>query len=170
MIGWDAHTIERELGRWRASDAHLVLQAGHAESPGVGRDDEGRQVPVARSLRIRDCKDDHQVRHAALADEALFAADDVFVSLPRGASPNRGRVRARLRFGEGKRDELPAGGQVGQPACFLLLSSDVADGQRRELLDRKDQTRGRARAGDLLDREADGQEVSTDPAVLRRER
>src|SRR5207244_3088513 len=31
VIGWDAHTIEPQAGRWRASDADLVPQAGRAE-------------------------------------------------------------------------------------------------------------------------------------------
>ena len=92
------------------------------------------------------------------------------------ASSRRARVRvgggiaARLGLRQGEGDERPAGGEVREPARLLLVGAGEEERQRAKLLDRQDQPAGRADAADLLDREADGQQLAAQPAVLGRER
>ena len=87
-----------------------------------------------------------------------------------GTGSGRCGVRARLGFGQGEGDERPAGGEVRQPAGFLLVGTGEQDRQRAKLLHGEDQAARGADPADLLDREADRQELTTDAAELRRER
>ncbi len=106
--------------------------------------------------------------HVALADEALLAVEDPVVAVPGGLGAKLRGVRSSARFGQGKRDQLLAGCQVGDPALLLLVGAAVQERQRGQLLDAEDQPdRGRG-AAQLLDRQQHGDEVAAETAVLGR--
>ena len=58
----------------------------------------------------------------------------------------------------------------GNQRSLLLIRTGQQERQRTERLHREDESRRRADAADRLDRQADRQEVATDPAVFDRER
>ena len=139
----------KQVRRWRCALAALgVVVGGHRE-------------------------DGDQVGHAALADEPLRAVDDpvgvVAGAVASGPRARRRDVRARLGLGQGERDERPARPRdPGTSAASARRVPARRSGRLAELLDREDQAARRADAADLLDREADRQQVATEPAVLAR--
>src|SRR5207245_6653376 len=94
------------------------------------------------------------------------------VSIARlGAGLGRAGVRARLGLSEAERPQLLAGEQVGQPALLLLGAAEIVDGRSAKAnggFERDANPRVRSR--DLLDRNAQRQEICPRAAVLRRER
>ena len=121
-------------------------------------------------VRIGDREDRHEVRDGAVADEPFRAGEDVVVAIADGLGPDRPDVRARLGLGQRERDEVFPGREPRQPARVLLERAGEDDRQRRELVDREDQAGRRARPAELLDREADRQQIRVEAAELRRER
>ena len=168
--GRDADPIERELRGRAAADAHLVLDAGDAEALGRHLDDEARQSPMARRVRIGHGEDRDELGDRALADEPLRARDDVVVAVADGRGAGRGGIGAGLGLGQRERDESLARGEAREPAGLLLRGAGEEQRQRAELLHGQDQPGRGARAAQLLDREADAQELATETAVLDRER
>ena len=79
----------------------------------------------------------------------------VVVAVARGPGPDRGRVGARLGLGQREGDQLLPGGELGTQRAFCSSVPAEEERQRGELLDREDQPGRRARAADLLDRQAD---------------
>ena len=153
------------------ADAHLVLEAGDLEA-GPVRLDEDRRQPAAGLLGVRvgDGEHDHVVRDAAVADEPLGAVDHVLVAVTDGPRPDPRRIRAGVRLREREGDQLRARGEVRQPAVLLLRSARHLDRDRAQRLDGEDQARRRAHAADLLDREAQREQVPAQAAVALRER
>ena len=110
-------------------------------------------------------RDDHdEVGDRALADEALGPGDQVLVAVAHGARADRRGVGAGLGLGDGERDQLPPGGEVGDPALLLLVGPGDEERQGAQALDREDEAGRRAGAADLLDREAGGEEVAAEAA------
>ena len=108
-----------------------------------------------------------QVGDAALADEPLRAVDDPYaVAVATGPGPGRRDVAAGLGLGQGEGDQLPARRPGrGTSARFCSSRAGQEERQRGQLLDGEDQPARRADPADLLDGEADGQQVATEPAV-----
>ena len=111
-----------------------------------------------------------EVRDGAVADEPLRAVDDVVVAVARGGGPDRGDIRAGLGLGQGEGDELLPGRQLRDEAGLLFVCARDEERQRGQLLDREDQAGRGARATELLDRQADAQQVATETAVFLGER
>ncbi len=155
-----------------AAQAHLVLDPGDLEPRRRDLDDEARQARVAGCLRVRigHREDRQQVGYRAVADEALGARDDVVVPVADRPGADRPDVRAGLGLGHGERDEMLARCEPRQPALVLLRRAGHHDRQRRELVHGEDQAGRRARPAELLDRQADGQQVGVEAAVGRRKR
>ena len=105
-----------------------------------------------------------------MADEPLRAVDDVVVAVARGGGPDRGDVRAGLGLGQGEGDELLPGRQPRDEAGLLFVGAGDEERQRGQLLDREDQAGRGTRAAELLDRQADAQQVATETAVFLGER
>jgi len=148
-----------------------VLDPGDLEAVRRHFDDEAGQalVPLG-SVGVRDREDREEVGDRALADEPLRTRDDVVVAVARRPGPDRGDVRARLRFGQRERDELLARGKPRDPAGLLLVRAREQERQRGQFLDRQDQAGRGAGAAQLLHRETDRQQVATETAVLCGER
>src|SRR5205823_4470642 len=108
---------------------------------------------------------------ARVRDEGLRAVDHPLVSVENRAGPWVTRVGAAARLGEAERGERLAGAQLRKPLLLLLRGAEPEDGHRPET-DRRFESDGdaRVRAGELLDRKAQGQEVTAHAAVLLRER
>ena len=87
-----------------------------------------------------------------------------------GPRPGGGRVAAGLGLREGEGDERAAGRQVREPALLLLVAARQQQRQRAQLLDREDQPARRACPADLLDREADRQQLAAQATVRLGER
>ena len=85
------------------------------------------------------------------------------VRMPDGSEPGVG-------LGEGERDELLARGEARQPAVLLLGRAGDLDRDRAERLHGEHEARRRARTADLLDGEAQGQQVRAEAAVSLCER
>ena len=100
----------------------------------------------------------------------LVPSMHVVVAVADGAGPRGRRVGAGLGLGQGEGDELLAAGELREPAGLLLGRAGDADRQRAELLDGEDQPGRRAGAAQLLDREADAEQVAAEAAVLLGER
>ena len=125
---------------------------------------------MARRLGIGHGEDRDQVGDRAVGDEPLRTADPVAVAVADGAGPRRGRVGPGLGLGQGEADQPLPGRQPRDPAGLLLGVAGEQDRQRAELVGRQDQPGRRARAAELLDRQADRQEIAAEPAVLLGER
>ena len=141
--------------------------------PGVGTSTtkqlrRSRRGVSASAVGHREDRD--EIRDRAVADEPLRAVDDVVVAVARGGGPDRGDIRAGLGLGQGEGDELLPGRQLRDEACLLLVGAGDEERQRGQLLDREDQAGRRAGATELLDGQADAQEVATETAVFLRER
>jgi hypothetical protein len=147
-----------------------VLEACDPEALCRDLDDEAREPLVTRRIRVRDREDRHETRDAAVADEPLRPADDVVVAVPDRAGPHGRSVRAGLGLGQAEADERLARGEVGHPAGELLGRPAKPERQRAEVLDGEDEAARDTGARDLLDGQADRQEVAADAAVLGRER
>ena len=140
-------------------------------NPSVGHlDDEAREPTVAGRVRIGDREDRDEIGHGTLADEPLGAGDDVVVAVADGRGAGGSGIGARLGLGQGERDELLARCEAREPARLLVRGAREQDRQRAELLDGEDQPGRGARAAQLLDREADVQQLPAEAAVLDRER
>ena len=83
--------------------------------------------------------------------------------MPDGSEPASASVRANAI-------EPLAGGEAREPAVLLLGRARDLDRDRPEGLDREDQARGGAGAADLLDGEAERQQVRAEAAVALLER
>jgi hypothetical protein len=105
-----------------------------------------------------------------MADEPLGAVDDVLVPVAHRARPDAGGIGPGIGLGQGEGDQLVAGREARQPAGLLLAAARDLDRDRPQRLDREDEARGRAVAADLLDREAQREQVPAQPAVLLGER
>ena len=148
-----------------------MLEPRNGEPGTVRLDDEGRHPPVPPlGLGVRDREDDQQVGDAGVADEPLRAIDDVLVAIADGARRVGRWIRAGGSLGQGERDELPPGREVGQPALLLFVRPDQHDRRGRQRVDREDQPGRRTGPAQLLDRETEGQQVRTHAAVFLRER
>ena len=171
VVDRDADAVEGELRRGRAADAHLVLDAGDREARPVRLHQERRQAAAGLvRVRVGDREDDDVVRDAAVADEALRAVDDVLVAVADGPGADARRVGARVRLGQPEGDQLLARGEAGQPAVLLLGRAGDLDRDGAERLDREDQARRGAGAADLLDGQAQRQQVRAETAVPLLER
>ena len=163
--------VERELRRGRAADPHLVLGAGDREARAIGLDeDRGQAAARLLGVRVRHGEHDDVVRDAGVADEPLRAVDHVVVAVTDRAGPDPGRVGARVGLGEGERDQPLARGEAREPACLLRLAAGDLDRDRAQRLDREHQARRGARAAELLDREAQREQVRAEAAVRLGER
>jgi len=136
-----------------------VLDPGHTEPLGRHLHDEAAQATAARRVRVRDRKDGQAIGHRALADEPLRAGQHVRVAITDRPGADRGSVGAGLGLGQGERDEVLTAGEARQPTGLLLGRPGERDGQRPELVDREDQAGRGARAAQLLDGEADAQQL-----------
>src|SRR4029453_15045060 len=96
-------------------------------------------------------EDRDQVGDRAVADEPLRAGDEVVVAVANGGRADPGAVGARLCLGQRERDELPAGGEVRDPAGLLLGRAGEDERQRSELVDRRDEPGGGTGGAQLLD-------------------
>ena len=90
---------------------------------------------------------------------------DVLVAVPDRAGANAGRVGARVRLGQAEGDQPLARGEAREPAILLLRRSGDLDRDCPEGLDREDQARRGAVAADLLDGEAQREQVCAQTAV-----
>ena len=141
----------------------------------VGRDldDEARSgvVPGSRRRRSVTAKTDDEVGDRAVADEPLRAVDDVVVAV--AAAPSSGSAAtsepasASVRANAMRCSPLAS---FGNQRAFCSSVPGEGDRQRAELLDREDQAGRGARAAELLDREADAQQLPAEAAVLLGER
>ena len=167
----DPDAVERELGGGRAADPHLVLEARDLEARAVGLDEDRRQ-PAAGLLGVRVGHREHDdvVRDAAVADEPLHAVDDVLVAVAHRAGPDARRVRARVGLRQPEGDQPVPGREAREPAVLLLGRAGDLDRDGAQGLDGEDEPRGGAGTADLLDRQAQGQEIRPEAAVLLRER
>ena len=96
--------VERELGRRRAADAHLVLEAGDGEPGAIGLHEDRRQAPAGPlGVRVGDGEHHDVVRDARVADEALAAVDDVVVAVAHRARPEARTGRSRRPPRSGRR-------------------------------------------------------------------
>src|SRR5436190_1657434 len=109
-------------------------------------------------------------RNGAVGDEPFRTRDDIGVAVANGARADTCNVGAGVGLGQGECGEMLAGREIRQPARLLLVAAKADDRQRPELVRREDQSRGRAGPTELLDSEADRQQLPTEPAVLGRER
>ena len=121
-------------------------------------------------LGIGDREDRHQACHVALADEALRAVDPPVVAVASRGRAGGSGVGAGLRLGQREGGQRPPRGQVGEPARLLLGRARQQERQRAERLDGDDQPARGAGAADLLDGQADGEEVDAEAAMLDRVR
>ena len=125
---------------------------------------------VAVGGRVGHREDRDEVGHRTLADEPLRAGQQVVVAVADRLGADGGHVRARLRLGQGERDELLPGRQPRDPAGLLLGGPAEEQRQRAELLDGEDEPGRGAGATELLDRQAQAEELAPEPTVLHRER
>ena len=125
---------------------------------------------MAWRIRVGQGEDRDEVRHGAVADEPLRAVDDVGVTVAGRSGPRRRDIRARLGLRQRERDQLLARRETRQPAFLLLLGAGEDDRQRSELLHGEDQAARGAGATDLLDGDAERQELATEPAEALGER
>jgi hypothetical protein len=86
-----------------------------------------------------------------MGDEALGAIEHVLVAVAPGAHAVRGDIAACGRLGQGEGGQPLARGQSGKVPVLLLVRSGEEDRQGAQLLDDRDEARGRIGAGDLLD-------------------
>src|SRR5207247_4064481 len=100
-------------------------------------------------------------------DEPLGAVDDPVAGrlVPPGPGPGGRDVTAGLGLRQRERDQELARCEVREPSLLLLVAAGEEEREAGELLDGDDQAAGRADAADLLDGEADGQEVAADASV-----
>ena len=147
-----------------------MLQASDLEAVRRDLDGEGRDALVARRVRVRHGEDGDHAGHAAVRDEPLRPREVVAVAFANRARPEGRRVGAGIGLGEGERGEHRPGGELREETCLLFVRPGEKQGFRAQVVDHQDQARGRARAGDLLDRDAHGEQVRFQAAVLRRER
>ena len=147
-----------------------MLDPGHREAVGRDLDDEARQPVVAVGGRVGHREDRDEVGHRTLADEPLRAGEQVVVAIADRLGADRGHVRAGLRLGQGERDELLPGRQSRDPARLLLGAASQQQGQRAELLDGEDEPGRGAGATELFDRQAQAEQLATEPPVLHGER
>ena len=105
-----------------------------------------------------------------MADEALAPVEDVLVAVEDRAGADAGRVRACVRLGQGERDQPFARREAGQPAVLLLGRAGDLDGDGTQRLDGKHEPGGRAGPAQLLDRQAQRQQVCAQAAVTLLER
>ena len=125
-----------------------------------------RQPAMAGRFRIGHREDRDQVGHRTVADEPLGPADHVVVAVADGAGAGGGDIGAGLGLGQGERDQgLPAR-QLREPAGLLLRRAGEQQRQRAELLDGQDQPGRGAGAAELLDGEADRQQLAAEAAVF----
>ena len=150
-----------------------MLEPLDVETGRGGLDDERAHAPAGLlGVGVRHGEDDQQVGDAGMADEALGTVEGVPAAVAGAncAGLRRGRIGTGCQFRERERDQLPAGGEVGQPRPLLVIGAREDDRQRRELLDGEDEAARRIDAAQLLDRDAGGQQVGTDAAVFLRKR
>ena len=105
-----------------------------------------------------------------MADEPFRAVDHVVVAVPDRAGPDPGRVGAGVGLGERERDQPLARGEAREPARLLVLAAGDLDRDRAQGLDREHQAGRGARAAELLDRQAQRQQVRAQAAVRLGER
>ena len=171
-----ASAVEGELGGGRAADAHLVLDARPCVKPGV---------PCSTTKQVRWRWPRTASGSASVTAKTVTTSATSpwlmkrFSPLMRQPSPSRRALRPRgsprpsprlgLRQGEGGQGS--AGGEVGNPArgfCSGVPASEQRQGTER--LDGQDEPARGAGAADLLDRQADREQVGAQAAVLDRER
>src|SRR4029453_11094951 len=159
--------VQMERDGWTAADAHLPLELADGESGERGLDQKGGDAaPAAAAVDGGEERDDFRL--APVADPELLAVQHVAVALADGPRRDRGGVGAgaRLRDRE-RRGDLPRR-QARQVAALLLLVPGRHDRPAARVLDEVDDGGGRARPGDLLDRDAEREDTQRAAAVRLR--
>ena len=103
---------------------HVGDVAKEVDTGRVDRDDEHRGSLVRLSVGIGDRHHDQEVRDRAVRGEPLVPVEDVAVSVPNGARPELGRVRAG-GVGLGHRERRPnlTGEERVEPALLLRVGA-----------------------------------------------
>ncbi len=164
-VGGDADVVEVDLAGRGALDAELLLRGAEGDALVGLLDDEGADA-LAALLGVGHGHHRVVLAHARVGDPALHAVQDVVVAVADGLRLHAGRVRARVRLGEGVREHRVALGERGHVPLLQVLGTREDHRERAQLVHRGDEGGGRADAGHLLDHDHRGQRVRAGAAVL----
>src|SRR2546427_11679255 len=127
----DAHIVEDELAGVRRAQPELPVDRLAAVGLGVALEQErgDARMPLRR-IRLRE--DQREVRHRAVRDPRLAAAEDPRTAVaPRGSADLR-RIAARLRLGEAEAAQELSLAETRQVAALLLFGPETQDGELHE--------------------------------------
>src|SRR5947207_8745752 len=132
-----------------------------ARRPGRHHDRADLGPVLTRATGYRGDRHTRRDVGAAVGDELLRPVDHPLAVTRLRARLGRARVRPGLWLGQPERPQFPSRDEVRKPLLFLLASAEFVYGRRAEA-DRRLQRDAHARIGarDLLDRDAEGKEIS----------
>ncbi len=153
------HVLQEQLGVDDRPLPHLPHRLPAHETLVAALEHEGGDAAVA-AARLDRGEHHVVVRHPAVGDPALLAADDVAPVGPAGGRLDRGGVRARRRLGGGQRREGRAlAAQRLQPAPLLGVGAERQQRLREEAVGGDQVADAGAAVGELLLDDAAGQAV-----------
>ena len=165
-VAGDAAVVEVQLAGGAALDAELALLLAEGEALVGLLDDERGDVVAARALGVGDREHRVVLGDTGVGDPRLLAGEHPVVAVADGLALHRRSVGAGLALGQAVGERRLAGCERGEVALLDVVAAGEDERHRAELVDRGDQAGGRADPGDLLDDDAGGEGVGTDPAVL----
>ncbi len=141
---------------------------GPSSKPGIVGVHHERGDPVGLAVRVGHRHHRVPARHPGVGDPALGAVEHPLVAVATGPGPHRRGVRAGLPLGQRVADHRLAGRDGREHQPLQLLRSGQQDRGQAQAVDRRDERRGGADPGHLLDHQAAGQLVGALAAVLLR--
>ena len=143
FLGGDLEVFDADLGvahRLLALERLRELLAPHgdvAHDP-IARvrelDEEGRELPVTRRIRIRPGHHDREIRDARTGREPLLAVQDPLVTATDRTRPHAGGVRARRPLGHREADPQVAVHERDEVALLLVLAAVFGQREHRRVL------------------------------------
>src|SRR5262245_11421105 len=160
-----AAVLEVDLDDGNAPDPHLVLFLALAVPRHAVLDEQGGDAP-APPVRVGDAEDRVDGGDLSAGVPLLLAVEDVVIAILDRAGLHAPRVGPGLLLREAEGDEPLARGDVRQEALLLLFGPGQDDGERAEGVDGVGHADAPARAGELLDHEAEVEHAAPLAAVL----
>ncbi len=122
VIGRDPHIVEINGGRVRTAKAHLAVHRfGLVSLPVCLYDNNAVPAGLGRHLWIGQAKHQQKGADSSVADHDLASVNDPFIAIQHCSGGRRGRIAARIRFGNGKAHDGIAFKERRQPFFLLLL-------------------------------------------------
>ena len=128
-VGVDVRVVVEGRRRGHRVQAHLLLGLAEAQAGQIAGDEEAGDTAGAFPSTGEQCV---EIGPPAVGDPRLRSVDDVAVVGLGGRTPQRGRVRTGLWFGEAVGADLLTRQHAGQPPLLLLLAAEGQQRVRRE--------------------------------------